>query len=154
MRLAPLLRHVMTVFPYAVDRHARVDETARHMRLHAIRHLPVVQNGVVEGMITDRDIKPLIGSEYAFTDRHDLKVGDVMAQDCYVVDLATPLHAVLRHMAEHGMVCAAVTRHGILEGIFTATDACRAFADHLEGLPPIDDDEDNEISDALPDLMR
>ena len=52
--------------------------------------------------------------------------------DCYVVDLEQPLREVLRHMAERHIGAAVITAHGRLAGIFTATDACRAFAEHLD----------------------
>jgi CBS domain-containing protein len=64
-----------------------------------------------------------------------------MVKDCYIVDLATPLAAVLRHMAEHRIGSAVVTRRDKLAGVFTATDACRAFADYLEDVAALDDGE-------------
>jgi acetoin utilization protein AcuB len=64
-----------------------------------------------------------------------------MVKDCYVVDIATPLAAVLRHMAAERIGSAVVTRKGKLAGVFTANDACRAFADYLEDVETIDDED-------------
>ena len=63
-------------------------------------------------------------------------------EGCYTGELATPLVIVLRHMAEHRLGSALVTRRGKLAGVFTVTDACRAFADYLDGGPPGEGDDD------------
>jgi len=135
------LKNVMTPFPYSVDADAPVDEAERFMREHKIRHLPVMDKGVLKGVVSDRDIKLMLGPDFAYPNPRELRVGNVMIEDCYVVDLATPLRAVLRHMAEHRLGSALVTRRGKLAGVFTSTDACRAFADYLEGTPPPEEDE-------------
>jgi len=137
----PKLKNVMTPFPYSVDADAPVDEAERFMREHKIRHLPVMDKGVLKGVVSDRDIKLMLGPDFAYPNPRELRVGNVMIEDCYVVDLATPLRAVLRHMAEHRLGSALVTRRGKLAGVFTSTDACRAFADYLEGTPPPEEDE-------------
>ena len=142
MSRAPQLKNVMTPFPYSVDVEAPVSEAERFMREHKIRHLPVMAKGVLKGVVSDRDIKLMLGPDFAYPNPRELKVGNVMIEDCYIVDLATPLHAVLRHMAEHRLGSALVTRRGKLVGVFTSTDACRAFADHLEGAPPLAEPDD------------
>jgi acetoin utilization protein AcuB len=122
----------MTPFPYSVALDAPVTEAIELMRSHKIRHLPVTAGGELKGVISDRDIKLMLGPDFAYPNPRELKVGDVMIEDCYVVDLATPLADVLRHMAEHRLGSALVTRHGKLAGVFTTTDACRAFAEYLD----------------------
>jgi acetoin utilization protein AcuB len=142
MTKAPQLKNVMTPFPYSVDVEAPVDEAERFMREHKIRHLPVMAKGVLKGVVSDRDIKLMLGPDFAYPNPRELKVGNVMIEDCYVVDLATPLHVVLRHMAQHRLGSALVTRRGKLAGVFTSTDACRAFADLLEGAAAPSDEGD------------
>jgi acetoin utilization protein AcuB len=137
MSRTPQLKNVMTPFPYSVDVAAPVDEAERFMREHKIRHLPVMEDGKLKGVITDRDIKLMLGPDFAYPNPRELKVGNAMIEDCYVVDIATPLAVVLRHMAEHRVGSALVTRRGKIVGVFTSTDACRAFADHLDGGPPV-----------------
>jgi len=138
----PKLKNVMTPFPYTVDAEATVDEAMQRMRQHKIRHLPVTEKGALKSMVSDRDIKLMLGPDFANPDRSELKVRDAMVEECYIVDLATPLDAVVRHMAEHRIGSAIVTRKGKLVGVFTATDACRAFADYLDA-EVTDDDEDD-----------
>ena len=141
---APKLKNVMTPFPYTVDADATADEAMQRMRQHKIRHLPVTEKGVLKSLVSDRDIKLMLGPDFAEWDRSELKVRDAMVEECYIVDLATPLDAVVRHMAEHRLGSAIVTRKGKLAGVFTATDACRAFADYLEG--EVSDDEDDDAA--------
>jgi CBS domain-containing protein len=132
MQRPPQLKDVMTPFPYAVDADAPIDDAVKFMREHKIRHLPVTSKGALKGLVTDRDIKLVLGPDFAYPDARELKVRDAMVEDCYIVDLASPLVAVVRHMAEHRLGSAVVTRRGKLAGVFTSTDACRAFADYLE----------------------
>ena len=140
----PQLQNVMTPFPYSVDVEAPVADAVQFLRQHKIRHLPVTEKGALKGIITDRDIKLMLGPDFAYPNAREVKVGEMMIDDCYVVDVGTPLHTVLRHMAEHRLGSAIVTRSGKLAGVFTATDACRAFADHLEGAL-IGEGEDEEV---------
>jgi CBS domain-containing protein len=141
MRDAPKLKNVMTPFPYSVDADAPIEQAVEFMREHKIRHLPVTKKGSLTSLVTDRDIKLVLGPDFAYP--RDLKVRDAMVKDCYIVDLATPLSAVLRHMAQHRIGSAVVTRRGKLAGVFTSNDACRALADCLDDLQAIgEDDED------------
>jgi acetoin utilization protein AcuB len=91
----------------------------------------VLENNDVVGMLSDRDIKLVLGPDFAYPDPDKLMAGDVMQQKCYVVDLNERLDLVLAHMAEHHIGCATITRHGKLAGMFTTSDACKAFADFL-----------------------
>lgn len=141
MRDAPRLKNVMTPFPYSVDSEAPIEQAVEFMREHKIRHLPVTTKGALTSLVTDRDIKLVLGPDFAYP--RDLKVRDAMVKDCYIVDLATPLRSVLRHMAEHRIGSALVTRRGKLAGVLTSNDACRAFADFLEDVEASDEgDED------------
>lgn len=142
MKHQPQLKHVMTPFPHAVDAEAPIEQAAEFMREHKIRHLPVTVKGALESVVTDRDIKLVLGPDFASPDARKLKVRDAMVGDCYVVDLETPLRAVARHMAEHRLGSALVTRRGKLAGVFTSTDACRALADYLERAEDTDQDDD------------
>jgi CBS domain-containing protein len=132
MTRAPQLKNVMTPFPYAVDADAPIDEAVEFMRQHKIRHLPVTTKGAIKSVVTDRDIKLVLGPDFAYPDGRELKVRDAMVANCYIVDLGTPLQVVMRHMAEHRLGSAIVTRRGKLAGVFTSNDACRAFAEYLE----------------------
>jgi CBS domain-containing protein len=138
MKDAPRLKNVMTPFPYSVAAEAPIEQAVEFMREHNIRHLPVTTKGALTGLVTDRDIKLVLGPDFAYP--RDLKVRDAIVKDCYVFDLATPLTAVLRHMTENRIGSAVVTRRGKLAGVFTSNDACRAFADYLDDVQASDED--------------
>jgi len=126
----------MTDFPYSVDRHAPIDEAQAFMREHKIRHLPVTEEDMLIGVVTDRDIKLLLGPDFKYPEPQELKVSDAVVEQTYVVDIDTPLESVLSHMAEYRLGSALVTDAGKLAGVFTTTDACRAFAETLHADTP------------------
>ena len=66
----------------------------------------------------------------------ELTVGDICVEDAYTVEHDTALDDVLDYMSNHRIGSALVTRHGKLVGIFTATDACREFAEYLRRTYP------------------
>lgn len=131
MKAQPRICQVMTPFPFAVERDAGVLEARRLILEYKVRHLPVVHEHKLVGLISDRDIKLMLGPEFDYPDPRELKVGEVMVEAPYTADLETPLGQVLRQMADRHIGAALVTREGRLAGIFTATDACRLFADAI-----------------------
>lgn len=136
MKPAPRIKTVMTPFPYSIAIDAPLAEARAFMRKEKIRHLPVVEDGLPAGLISDRDIKLVLGPDFDNPRPEELSVRDAMVETAYVVDLETPVEIVAAYMAEHRCGSAIVTRHGKLAGIFTATDACRALAELLGGAEP------------------
>jgi len=128
----PRVKSVMTPFPYAVELTAPIAQARKLMLEHHVRHLPVTEGHDLRGIVSDRDIKLLLGPELGSPDPRDLTVEDAYVGDCYAVDMETPLITVLATMAERHIGAAVITSHSRLAGIFTATDACRAFAQYLE----------------------
>lgn len=131
MKKIPSIKTVMTAFPYSVQPNASLQQAIEFMRTQNIRHLPVADHGKLLGLVSDRDIKLVLGPDFAYPDPDQLTVGDVMRKDTYTVDLDERLDNVLAHMADHHIGSAVVTRQGRLAGMFTSSDACRNFADHL-----------------------
>jgi len=125
------IKAVMTPFPHWID----ADEpllAARDMmqKLH-VRHLPVKHDGELVSVVTDRDVKFALDPGLGLPPREAMRVRDTCVFGVYSVDLEAPLFQVLETMAERRIGSALVTRHGTLCGIFTATDACRVFAESL-----------------------
>lgn len=131
MKHMPSVKSAMTPFPYSIDQGAPASEAVEFMRKYRVRHLPVAKDGELVGLITDRDLKLVLGPDFAYPSADRLSVGEAMVADAYSVDLNTPLDSVLAHMAEYHIGSAIVTRKGKLAGMFTSTDACRAYAEHL-----------------------
>ncbi len=132
MAQAPRVSEFMTTFPDAIEADAAVLEARKLMLHRKVRHLPVVRGGELVGMVSDRDIKLMLGPEFDYPDPHEVSVADVMVEDPYAVDEDDLMVAVLRHMVEAHIGAVLVTRAGRLAGIFTAMDACRHLADRLE----------------------
>ena len=123
----------MTPFPHSVDVDAPLWEAHKLMREHHFRHLPVTSDGALIGVLTDRDIKLVLGPDFGSPNERELKVRDAYVEELCVVPASAPVAAVARTMAEHRIGSAIVTKNGKLVGIFTVTDACRALAEVLEG---------------------
>jgi acetoin utilization protein AcuB len=129
---AVTIQGFMTPFPFTIDADAPVLEARRLMLHHRVRHLPAVRGDELVGLISDRDIKLILGPEFDYPNPREVSVADVMVEQPYAVDLSTPLVTVLRHMADAHIGTALVTRQGRLAGIFTAMDACRYLAEQIE----------------------
>ena len=123
----------MTPFPYSIEIDAPLAEAHALMREHRFRHLPVMSKGTIVGMLSDRDIKLVLGPDFDRPDESELKVGDAYVEQPCVVPASAPVARVARTMAERHIGSAIVTKDGKLVGIFTVTDACRALAQVLEG---------------------
>ena len=131
MKRIPRIKALMTPFPYSIAEGAPLSEARQFMAKQKIRHLPVTRGAELLGVVTDRDIKLILGPDFAYPEEGELKVEDTMIRPAYVVDLETPADSVLHHMASHHVGSALVTRKGRLAGIFTVTDACRGFCEYL-----------------------
>ena len=121
----------MTPFPYSIDIDAPINEARAFMHKQNIRHLPVIAGGKLAGVISDRDIKLYLGPDLDYPEADTTLVRDVYLANPYVVDLNESLDNVLNAMAEKHIGSVLVTRDGKLAGLFTATDACRTFAEYL-----------------------
>ena len=110
------------------------------MREHHFRHLPVTDAGAIVGVLTDRDIKLVLGPDFDYPNEKQLTVRDAYVERPCVVPASTPVASVARTMAENRIGSALVTKHDKLVGIFTVTDACRALAEVLSGSGELPDD--------------
>jgi acetoin utilization protein AcuB len=123
----------MTPFPHSIDVDAPLAAAHKMMREGGFRHLPVTSAGQIVGILTDRDIKLVLGPDFGSPDERELRVRDAYVDKPCVVPASTRVATVARTMAEHHIGSAIVTKNDQLVGIFTATDACRALAEILEG---------------------
>jgi acetoin utilization protein AcuB len=132
----PPIKALMTPFPYSIAPDAPVAEAKAMMDQHGIRHLAVKKGRALVGTLCEREVAIALKTGPA----PGRTVGDV-AGEAYVVDLLTPADEVLRAMADRRLEAALVVKEGRLAGIFTATDACRTYAELLGTLFPKGDGE-------------
>ena len=123
------IKTAMTPFPYTIDAFAELQEAVAMMTEHKIRHLPVAREGKLIGVISDRDLK---WARNLTDELGNLKVGELVRENLYAVDLNERLDKVLLAMAEKQIGSALVVKGEKLAGIFTTTDACRQFAEYLQ----------------------
>jgi CBS domain-containing protein len=121
----------MTPFPYSVAMDAPLRDAHNLMREHHFRHLPVMAGSEIVGILTDRDIKLILGPDAGRPNEEELTVRDACVERACIVSASTPVAEVARTMAENRIGSAIVTKGGKLVGIFTVTDACRALAQVL-----------------------
>ena len=135
MAQTPPIRSVMTASPRTIDIDALVREAQDLMIDYEIRHLPVTEADRLVGILSDRDIAFASNSTAGeLGDR--LRVRDVCSLEVYRVPSDAALDAVLDEMAERRIGSVVVTEGERIAGLFTATDACRCFAEHLRGRRP------------------
>ena len=125
------LGEVMTPSPKTISIDARLSDAEALMEELGVNHLPVVDNGVVESIITDRDIKRFTLPAHKLAADEDLLASDVGSTRAFVADVNDPLDEVLRRMTSQETGAVVVLNQGELAGIFTETDACRLLADLL-----------------------
>jgi acetoin utilization protein AcuB len=98
----------------------------RLMREHHIRHLPVLHQSKLVGIVSDGDLNLI--EALSSVDPKVVAVSEAMTADPYVVTPETPLDEVVSTMAEKKYGSAVVCDNHKVVGIFTTVDACAAFA--------------------------
>lgn len=123
----PKISKYMTTTPHAINSESTVHEALQVMEKERIRHLPVMKNQKVLGIISDRDIKSVFA--FAGANPKTIKVGDICADYPYMTQPDALINEVATEMAAKKFGSALVLDNGKLVGIFTATDACQALSD-------------------------
>src|SRR5439155_1550244 len=93
------------------------------MRLHGIHHLVVLQNGVLAGIITDRDL----GGPHASVDLNGRTVGELMTPNIVSATPKTTVREAANLLRGHNIGCLPVMEEGKLKGIVTITDLLDLF---------------------------
>ncbi len=125
----PTVQKFMTYNPVTIDAAATIEKAQQVMKEKQIRHLPVLLDGEIWGVITDRDVK--MASSFIKINLKDTLVKDVAHAPAYVVHANTPLDMVGEEMASKHYGCAIIQDNNKVVGIFTTVDACRAIGDIL-----------------------
>ena len=127
MHAEPTVQMYMARVLQTIEAGESLKKAEEVMSKQGIRHLPVLQKGVVVGVLSDRDIKlagSIMGNESA-----KLPVIDVCTGNPYTVEPEAPLQEVAKTMADKHYGCVLVLENKKLVGIFTTVDACRVLAD-------------------------
>ena len=101
------------------------------LRLHRIRHLPVLREGKLAGLITHRDLLRAAAVHTSKPASQPLWAADIMTRDVETVRADTPLKDAVKLMLKHKYGCLPVVdARGCLLGILTEADLVR-YAQYL-----------------------
>jgi acetoin utilization protein AcuB len=128
--LMPAISRYMTKQPWTITRDASLREAHKLMHEHQIRHLPVIEDGQLVGVVTDRDLRLLEAT--AHMDPLTTHVEEAMAERPFMVTSDAPVDEVAQIMSEKKYGSVIVMGRDGIEGIFTAVDACRVLAEILQ----------------------
>jgi acetoin utilization protein AcuB len=132
---------LMTPNPMTVSPEATVAEVWDLMRDLEIRHVPVVEDGALVGMVSDRDLSRVeITRAAAVEDADALKqelstpIVKLMKTDVITVEPETELGEIIELLVENRVGALPVVRFGGREvvGIVSYVDVLRAIQDRLE----------------------
>ncbi len=130
MKAYPKIEETMTEYPCVVGPQATVIQAMDLMQKNRLRHLPVIQDGRVVGVLSERDLK----QAEILSDSMTMIVSDVMTSNPYCVRVGTALSEVAKTMAERKLGCAVIVNGlGSVVGIFTTTDAMSVLSNVLSG---------------------
>ncbi len=125
MKRMPKIKDVMSAFPFSIEVSDSVSKAKEMMKEHH------VEDGSLS-VISLRELERTQLPGHIHTDFDELTLSDLCPVSTYTVDLQTSLIEVLDHMSETHTDCALITRQGKLAGVFTFSDACHAYSQHLK----------------------
>ena len=124
----------MTRAPRTLDADATLAQAHEVMREEGFRHLPVLERGKLIGLLSQRDLHLI--ETLRDVDTEKVRVREAMISHPYFVTPDALLEEVVAEMADHKFGAAVVMENGKVIGMFTTTDALRAFVDYLKEQPP------------------
>jgi CBS domain-containing protein len=118
---------LMTREVVAIQETQNLARAGELLGLHHIRHLPVVREGKLVGLITHRDLLRAAAERWgADPTRKPLWAADIMVRDVKTARPETPLREAVRVMLENKYGCLPVVEEdGKLRGILTEADLVR-----------------------------
>ena len=130
------VRDLMTAVPITVAPGLSVIEARQKMAEHRIRHLLVVENERLMGIVTDRDIRLNLASPATSLSVWEmnyllarLTVGEVMTKTVVIVEPDRDAGSAARILVDDKIGALPVVDRGRVVGIVTESDFVRAFAD-------------------------
>ncbi|MBI3795756.1 MAG: CBS domain-containing protein [Deltaproteobacteria bacterium] len=116
-----VVRHRMTQPPVTVSPQDTLATAQEKMTAGHFRRVPVVQDGVLVGILTDRDIRRHVGVE------ERTRVGAAMTETPLSVSPQTTVEEAVQLMLKHQISGLPVLENGKVVGIITTSDVLHAF---------------------------
>ena len=125
----PTVMKYMTVTPHTIGFDQTIDAAHKVMSENEIRHLPVLKEGQISGVISDRDLK--LALSIRGVEASKTTVEEIASSEVFLVKPESKLDDVAKMMAEKKIGSVLVVDHHRLVGIFTTTDALKALNELL-----------------------
>ena len=116
------VRQIMTRRVVTVRPETTLAEARRLLDEHRIRHLPVLLDGRLAGIVSDRDLRSAAGAN-----RRQTAVDEIMTPTPFIVGPDTRVEEAARLMLDHRVGGLPVVEAGQLVGIVTSDDLLRAL---------------------------
>jgi CBS domain-containing protein len=109
-------------------------EARRQLLVHRIRHLPVVADGRLVGLVTDRDLREALPSSVTTLSPSEIRqqlqtvsIATCMTQQVVTAAPDDDVVTAVQHLLERQFGCLPVVEHEQLVGIVTEVDFLRGF---------------------------
>jgi acetoin utilization protein AcuB len=129
-----LVRDVMQSRLVTISPKTTLPQAMRLAAERRIRHLPVVEDGELVGIVSDRDLKQAMASPATSLEAHELNyllnrlsVAEIMTQTVITIGPTFPVEEAARLMVQEKISALPVTEEGRLIGIVTETDVMELF---------------------------
>ena len=133
MKTTPHVRKYMSTDLQTIGDEQTMLMAHRLMRQGLIHHLPVLHQGKLVGLVSDRDLNLL--EALSTVDPKVVMVSEAMNSNPYVVAPDTPLVEAVLTMTAQKYGAAVVCDNHTVVGIFTTVDALTALAELLSPSP-------------------
>ena len=125
------VQEAMTSNPMAITPETTAQESAQLMKTEDVGSLPIVEDGRLVGVITDRDLAVRAVAEGRGA---ETPVAEIASKDLVTIDPQQSLEEAARLMAEHQVRrLPVVEEDGRLVGVLAQADVAQAGHDSLTG---------------------
>lgn len=136
------VRDYMTADPQTLDIKSTLLDAVLMLRRVELRHIPILENGRLVGILTDRDVarfapSMLMGLSPQDYNRvfEDTPVAKVMTRNLYRTTPEAPLAEAVNLLYNHKLGCLPVLEGDRLVGIITVSDMLRALHNLIAANP-------------------
>lgn len=117
-----------TPSPVTATEDESIEQLDDLMQLFEIRHIPIVRDGRVVGIVSDRDLK--VASGLSSREKIEIQASDIMVSNPVTVSAGAPLEEVAFEMSQKKIGCVIVNdENDNFFGIFTVVDALNALVE-------------------------
>jgi len=135
------VRDCMTVDPMTVGPQDSLQKVVELLRRRDIRSVPVVEDGKLIGIVTDRDVRQVAPAYPLFRDEDEIRrytenltVTAAMTADPMTIASNAPLMEAAKILETYRISALPVVDNQKLVGILSVTDLLRAFIEQNQGI--------------------